>query len=347
MEQRRLGRTGETVSEICLGTMTWGNQNTEAEGHRQMDLAIERGVTFWDTAEMYPAPTSESTYSQTESIIGSWFASRGGRDRVFLASKIVGPNPVRFHYVRGGKTRHTAAFLEEAVNASLKRLQTDYIDLYQLHWPDRGTNVFSTLGFEPKPDEEITPLEETLAALQGLVESGKIRHIGVSNETAWGVMRYMALAEAGIGPRMVTIQNAYSLLNRSFETGLAEVAWRENCGLIAYAPAAAGALSGKYLDGARPPGARMTLFPENRRYFTENGPKATADYVALARKHGLDPVQMATSFVLSRPFTTAAIVGATSLEQLENQIGAAEVTLSQEVLDGIEAIHRVYTYPCP
>ncbi len=347
MEQRALGRTGETVSAICLGTMTWGEQNTEAEGHQQMDLALERGVTFWDTAEMYSAPTRESTYGRTEEIIGSWFASRGGRDRVFLASKILGPGGERFHYVRGGKTRHTAAFLEEAVDASLKRLKTDYIDLYQLHWPDRGTNVFGKLGFLPNPDEEITPLEETLAGLQRLVEAGKVRHIGVSNESAWGVMRFMALAEADIGPRMVTIQNAYSLLNRSFETGLAEVAWRENCGLIAYAPVAAGALSGKYLNGARPPGARMTLFPENRRYFTENGPKAVADYVALARRHGLDPVQMATSFVLSRPFTTAAIVGATSLEQLETQIGAAEVELSQDVLDGIEAIHRVYTYPCP
>ncbi len=346
METRRLGRTDEKVTAICLGTMTWGKQNTEAEGHAQMDLALDRGVTFWDTAEMYSAPPGEETYGRTEEIIGTWFASRGKRDRVFLASKMVGPGD-RFPYIRDGKTRLTADHMERAVETSLKRLQTDRIDLYQLHWPDRSTNTFGTLGFEPDPNEESTPIEETLKGLERLVASGKVRYVGVSNETAWGTMRYLMLADAGLGPRIVSIQNPYSLLNRSFETGLAEVACREDCGLLAYAPAAAGALSGKYLDGARPEGARMTLFPTNKRYFTENAQTAVAAYVALAREHGLDPVQMATAYVLSRPFTTAAIVGATSIAQLENQIDAAGVTLTQEVLDGIDAIHRLYTYPCP
>lgn len=346
MEKRRLGRTQEQVTAICLGTMTWGLQNTEDEGHQQMDLALDRGVTFWDTAEMYSAPPSAETYGRTEEIMGTWFESRGKRDSVFLASKVVGPG-ARFPYIRDGKSRLTARHMEAAVETSLKRLKTDRIDLYQLHWPDRSTNTFGVLGYHPDPEEETTPIEETLEGLERLVASGKVRYVGVSNESAWGTMRFLTGAEAGRGPRIVSIQNAYNLLNRSFEVGLAEVACREDCGLLAYAPAAAGALSGKYLDGARPEGARMTLFPKNRRYFTENGPKATAAYVALAREHGLDPVQMATAFVLSRPFTTAAIVGATSLAQLENQIAAEEITLSQEVLDGIEAIHRSYTYPCP
>ena len=346
MELRPLGRTGERVSAICLGTMTYGLQNSEAEGHAQMDYALERGVTFWDTAEMYSAPPSEKTSGRTEEIIGSWLASRGGRGRICLATKVVGPGS-GFPYIRGGATRYRAEHIEAAVETSLRRLQTDYIDIYQLHWPDRSTNTFGALGFVPDAAEDFTAPEETLRVLERVVAGGKVRHIGVSNETPWGLMRFLAAAEAGIGPRMVTIQNAYNLLNRSFEVGLAEVACREDCGLIAYAPAAAGALSGKYLGGARPEGARMTLFPDNKRYFTENGIEATAAYVALARRQGLDPVQMATAYVLSRPFVTAAIVGATSMQQLKTQIDASGIALSQEVLDGIEAIHQHYTYPCP
>jgi len=346
MEYRPLGRSGIEVSAVCLGTMTWGEQNTEAEGHAQMDHALERGVSFWDTAEMYPVAPRAETYGRTEEVIGTWFASRGKRDKVIVATKALGPGS-RFPYVRDGKPRHTAAQLIEAVDASLKRLQTDYIDLYQLHWPDRHTNTFGSLGFTPNPEEEMTPIEETLGALDELVTAGKIRSIGLSNETPWGVMRFLALADQGRGPRVVSIQNPYSLLNRSFEVGLAEIAYREDVGLLAYAPAAAGALSGKYLDGARPQGARMTLFPQNTRYFTENGVASTAAYVALAKELGMDPVQMATSFVLSRPFTTAAIVGATSIEQLDNQIDAVGLTLPQEALDRIDAIHSQYTYPCP
>ena len=346
MEMRPLGRSGLEVSAVCLGTMTWGEQNSEAEGHAQMDYALEQGVNFWDTAEMYAVPTRAETYGRTEEIIGTWFAARGRRDEVVLATKVIGPG--RNHpYIRDGKSRLTYPQMAAALEESLRRLQTDYVDLYQLHWPDRSTNTFGKLGFVPDPQEDMTPIEETLEGLQRLVESGKVRQVGVSNETPWGVMRFLALAESGLGPRVVSVQNAYSLLNRTFEAGLAEIAWREDCGLLAYAPAAAGVLSGKYLDGSRPQGSRMAIAPGNKRYFTENGEKATAAYVHLAREHGLDPVQMATAFVLGRPFVTAAIVGATSMAQLENQIGAAETALPQEVLDGIEAIHRTYTYPCP
>jgi aryl-alcohol dehydrogenase-like predicted oxidoreductase len=346
MEYRRLGRSDIKVSAVCLGSMTWGIQNTEGEGFAQLDYALDQGVNFIDTAEMYPVAPKEDTYGRTEEIIGTWFASRKKRDKVVLATKALGPGS-RFPYVRGGNARLDRQHLVAAVDASLKRLQTDYIDLYQLHWPDRSVNSFGTLGFAPDPKEEMTAPEETLSVLGELVASGKIRTVGVSNETAWGVMRFLAASDNGEGPRMVSIQNPYNLLNRSFEHNLAEVALREDVGLLAYAPAAAGVLSGKYLDGGRPQGARITLWPQNTRYFTEAGQEATAAYVALAKEHGLDPVRMATAFVLSRPFTTAAIVGATSLAQLENQFAALETTLSAELLAAIELIHARHTYPCP
>ena len=346
MEHRPLGRSGIEVSAICLGTMTWGEQNTREEGFAQMDFAIDHGVTFWDTAEMYSAPPREETYGATEEVIGEWLASRGGRDRIVLASKVAGPSP-RMSYIRGGKARLDRANIEAAVETSLRRLRTDYLDLYQLHWPDRSTNFFGKLGYQHDADEDATPIEETLAALESLVTSGKVRSVGLSNETPWGVMRFLSLSEFGKGPRMVSVQNPYSLLNRSFEAGLAEVAMRENCGLLAYAPIAAGALTGKYIGGARPDGARMTLFPTNKRYFTPNGVAATEAYVALAREHGLDPAVMAGAFVYRQPFVTASIVGATSIAQLETQITAANTTLSEELLAAIEAIHQQYTYPCP
>jgi aryl-alcohol dehydrogenase-like predicted oxidoreductase len=347
MEYRRLGRTDIDVSVICLGTMTWGEQNSEADGHAQLDLALDRGVNFIDTAEMYAVPTKEETYGRTEEIIGTWIAARGRRDRVVLATKVTGPSD-RFPYVRDGGSRLNRAHIEAAVDASLKRLQTDYIDLYQLHWPERDTKPFGPLGYQPGDDGDAVPLEETLDALDRVVRTGKVRHVGVSNETPWGTMRYMALADAGKGPRMVSIQNRYSLLMRAFEVGLAEVAVREQCGLLAYSPMAGGALSGKYLDGAKPPGARATLFPAfATRYFTEQGVKATAAYVDVARKHGLDPGQMALAFVNTRPFVTANIIGATTLEQLDKDIASIDVSLSETVLDEIEAIHDTYTYPCP
>lgn len=312
-----------------------------------MDLALDRGVNFWDTAEMYPVAPRKETYGRTEEIIGTWLASRKKRDKVILATKVLGPDDGRFVHVRGGKSRLNREHIFAAVDASLKRLQTDYIDLYQTHWPDRSTNAFGKLGFQPDPSERQTPPEETIAVMGELVKAGKIRHWGLSNETPWGVMKFLALSDAGKGPRPVTIQNPYSLLNRSFDVGLAEVAHREQVGLMAYAPAAAGVLSGKYLGGAKPAGARNTLFPQNTRYTGPQGQAATAEYVALAKKAGLDPVRMATAFVLMQPFTTAAIIGATSIPQLENQIAAMDLKLAKDVLDEIEAIHKRFTIPCP
>jgi aryl-alcohol dehydrogenase-like predicted oxidoreductase len=346
MEYRRLGRTDLQVSAIGLGTMTWGEQNTEEEAHRQMDLALDHGVTFWDAAEMYPVPPRADTYGRTEEIIGRWLKRHGRRDRLVLTSKVAGPDE-RLTYIRDGKPRMNRHHIVAALEASLQRLQTDHIDLYQLHWPDRDTNIFGRLGYEEDGETESVPLEETLDVLADLVRSGKVRAVGLSNETAWGAMRFLALAEEGRGPRMVSIQNPYSLLNRSFEVGLAEVALREQCGLLAYSPLAMGVLSGKYLGGANPPGSRLATFPQFQRYRGPQAEAAAAAYAALARDHGLDPAQMALAFVTSRPFVTSTIIGATNLEQLATDIASIDVTLSEEVLEGIEAIHRVYTYPCP
>jgi aryl-alcohol dehydrogenase-like predicted oxidoreductase len=346
MEYRRLGRTGVEVSALCLGTMTWGEQNSEAEGHAQMDFALDRGINFFDTAEMYPIAPRQETHGRTEEIIGTWFKSRGSRDKVILATKVVGPG-ARFAYLRDGKPRLNRRHIEAAVEASLKRLQTDVIDLYQLHWPDRSTNIFGRLGYRHRDDEDSVPLEETLEVLTDLVQAGKLRHIGVSNETPWGLMRFLSLAEQNGAPRMASIQNPYSLLNRSFEVGLAEVAIREDCGLLAYAPLGAGTLTGKYLGGRRPEGARMTLFPDNTRYMGPRAERAVQAYVDLAARHGLDPAQMAIAFVTSRPFLTSTIIGATSMEQLEKDIAAADITLSTDLLEDLESLHEEHTIPCP
>lgn len=347
MEYRRLGRSDLKVSHICLGSMTWGQQNTQAEGFEQMDYAFAQGVNFIDTAEMYPIATRAETYGRTEEIIGNWMAARGNRDKVILATKIVGPNPARFPYIRDGQTRFNRKHIEAAVETSLKRLKTDYIDLYQLHWPDRATNDFGRLAYQHVDGADETPIEETLAALDAVVKAGKVRHIGLSNENPWGVMRFLTLAEQGLGPRVISVQNPYSLLNRSFETRLAEVAVREQVGLLAYAPLAAGTLTGKYLGGQWPAGARRTLWPENKRYQGPQAEAATAAYVKLARDHGLDPAQLALAFVLRQRFLGAAIIGATNMTQLKTNLGAVKVRLSEEVLGAIEEIHKVYTYPCP
>jgi aryl-alcohol dehydrogenase-like predicted oxidoreductase len=346
MDYRPLGRSGIEVSSICLGSMTWGEQNTEAEGHEQMDYAFEQGVNFIDVAEMYSTPPRAETFGRSEEVIGSWMAARGNRDKVVLATKIVGPSD-GFPWIRNGETRFTRRHIVEALEASLKRLRTDYVDLYQLHWPDRSTNTFGKLGFTPNPDESMTPIEETLAALEEVVASGKVRTVGLSNETPWGTMKFLSLAEAGKGPRMVSVQNPYSLLNRSYEAGMAEVSIREDCGLLAYAPLAAGALSGKYLGGARPEGARMTLYPQNTRYMKPEGEAAVAAYAEVARKHGIGLVEMSHAWVVSRPFVTSSIVGATSNEQLMQALKAAEVTLPPEVIEDLEEVHKSHTYPCP
>ncbi|EGV19299.1 NADP(H)-dependent aldo-keto reductase [Thiocapsa marina] len=346
MELRPLGRSDIRVSALCLGTMTFGEQNSEADAHAQLDRALAAGINVIDTAEMYPVPPRAETIGRTEAYIGSWLASRVCRDRVVLASKVAGPGAWLPH-LRGGKSRLDRANIVTALDGSLKRLQTDWIDLYQLHWPDRETNFFGKLGYSPAEDAHSVPLLETLEVLADQVRAGKIRHIGVSNETPWGLMRFLALAQEHGLPRMVSIQNPYSLLNRTFEVGLAEVAYREDCGLLAYSPLGFGVLSGKYLNDARPAGARVTLFERFNRYSNPQAERATAEYVALARRHGLDPVQMALAWVTSRPFVTSNIIGATTLDQLEANLASVDLRLSDDLIAEIEAIHTRQPNPAP
>ena len=346
MEPRPLGRTGLTVSTLCLGTMTWGRQNTELEGHEQLDFALDQAINFIDTAEMYAIPPTAETFGKTEEIIGSWLASRKNRDKVVLATKVVGPGSA-FAYIRDGELRLDRRNITAAIDASLKRLRTDYIDLYQLHWPDRSTNLFGRLGFTPNPSEQMTPPLETLEVLNEQVTAGKIRHVGLSNETPWGTMSFLNLAEQRALPRMQAIQNPYNLLNRSFEIGLAECAWREGCGLLAYSPLAGGALTGKYLDGQIPPGSRRSIDPRPSRYDMPRGVEATRAYVDVARRHGLDPAQMAIAFVLARPFVTSAIIGATTMDQLRVNVAARELDLTDDVLSAIDAVHDDNPNPCP
>ncbi len=347
MEYRRLGTTDLDVSTICLGTMTWGEQNSEAEAHAQLDRALELGINFIDTAEIYPVPPRGETYGRTEAFIGSWLASRpGARGKIVLATKVAGANN-RVSHVRGG-AKLDRKQITEAVEGSLRRLRTDYIDLYQTHTPDRGVAVFGRPMPLPDPDKDGTPIEETLDVLADLVKAGKVRHVGVSNETAYGVMRHLRHAEKSGAPRIQSIQNAYNLLNRGFEAALAEVALRANVKLLPYSPLGMGVLSGKYLDGAWPPGARITLFRDRyKRYLNPRGIVATGAYVRLAREHGLDPAQMALAYTASRPFVLSVIIGATSLEQLERNIAAAALKLRPETLSAIEAIHAESPNPCP
>ncbi len=339
MQYSTLGPEGPKVSRICLGTMTFGEQNSEAEAHAQMDLAFERGVNFFDTAEMYPIPPRAETQGRTEAYIGNWLAKTGQRDRVILATKVSGPGANWLPWIRGGP-RLDAKHIQQALHSSLKRLQTDYVDLYQVHWPERQTNFFGKLGYQHHPEADGIPIETTLEVLAKLMEAGKIRAIGISNETPWGVMRYLSLAEKHGWPRIVTIQNPYNLLNRTFEIGLAEIAHRENVGLLAYSPLAFGVLSGKYLDGARPSRARLTLFPGYGRYSKPQAEKQVKQYVAVARRHGLSPAQMALAYVNSRPFLTASIIGATTLQQLEEDIDSIRVELPGEVIAEIDKIHE-------
>ena len=338
MDYTRLGQSDIRVSRICLGTMNFGEQNSEAEAHAQMDAALAAGVNFIDTAEIYPVPPRAETYGATETFIGNWLKARGSRDKVVLATKVAGPSP-KFSYVRGGDIRHHRAGLEAALDASLERLQTDYVDLYQIHWPRRNTNNLGKLGYRHDDGETFTPPEETLAALGDLVRAGKIRCIGLSNEAPWGVMKYLAEAGRSGLPRIASVQNPYNLLNRTYEIGLAEVSLREDCGLLAFSPLAFGILSGKYLDGNQPKGARLTLYAEMARYQRPGVTAAAAAYVALARKHGLDAAEMAIAWVYGRSFVTSVIIGATRMAHLESNLQAAATPLPAEVIEGIEAIH--------
>lgn len=345
MERRPLSRTDLSVTSICLGTMTWGEQNTEQEAHAQLDLAIDRGVNFIDTAEAYPIPMKEDTQGRTERYIGNWLKQRKNRDKLVIATKVAGP--MLAPYLRSPRTCPDRRNIMQAVEGSLQRLGVDCIDLYQIHWPDRRTNFFGRLGYVHDPKPEDTPLEETLEAMHDLVKSGKVRHIGLSNETAWGTMRYVHLAETRGWSRPVSIQNPYSLLNRSFEVGLSEVAHREDVGLLAYSPLGFGTLSGKYLGGQKPEGARLTLFSQYARYSNPLGERATERYLEIAKKHGLDPVQLAIAFVTSRSFVTSAIIGATSMAQLETLLGASELKLSRDVLKDVDLVHAEIPNPCP
>ncbi|HEV2673614.1 MAG TPA: NADP(H)-dependent aldo-keto reductase [Aliidongia sp.] len=346
MDYRRLGRTDIEVSRVCLGTMTFGEQNTEAEAHAQLSLAHDHGITFIDAAEMYPVPPKPETQGLTERYVGSWLKATGLRDKLVLATKVVGAARDMKH-IRNGSSRLNGANIRAAVEDSLVRLGTDRIDLYQLHWPDRKTTTFGQTTYVHEVDPEEVPIEATLDALAGLVEAGKIRAVGLSNETPWGAMRFLALAEQRGLPRVASIQNAYSLVNRTFEQGLAEIALREDCGLLPYSPLGGGTLTGKYLNGARPAGARMTLFTRFTRYNSAEALDAIGRYVALAREHGLDPAQMALAFVHRQPFVTSTIIGATSVEQLKQDLGGFDLVLSDAVLAGIEAIHRAIPSPCP
>lgn len=346
MQTRTLGRTGLKVSLICLGTMTWGEQNTEAEAHEQMDYALAHGINFFDAAEMYPVPPKAETQGLTEKYIGTWLAARKCRDKIILATKVVGYGGPGGSYIRPDVCLDKKNIIA-AVDSSLKRLQTDYIDLYQLHWPDRTTNYFGQLGYVHVADEKTVPLEETLSALADVVKAGKVRHVGLSNETPWGAMTYLKLAETKGLPRMASIQNPYNLLNRSYEIGLSEISIREECGLLAYSPLAFGVLSGKYLGGAKPPKGRLTLYSRFQRYTNAHATAATERYVMIAKDAGLDPAQMALSYVNSRDFVTSNIIGATTMAQLKSNIDSAHVKLNADVLAAIEAVHKDIPNPCP
>jgi aryl-alcohol dehydrogenase-like predicted oxidoreductase len=323
--------------------MTWGNQNTEEEGFAQMDLALDRGVNFFDAAELYPVPAEAKTYGDTERIIGNWFTKTGNRDKVVLATKIAGPGDYTAHIRTTGFSK---VALNEAVNDSLKRLKTDYIDLYQLHWPERNTNTFGTRDYiQDSNDKWGDNFKEVLHNLDGLMKTGKIRQVGISNEKAWGTMRYLNESKQHDLPRMLTIQNAYSLLNRTFEGDLAEVAHRDNLGLLAYSPMAFGVLSGKYITGKASDNSRLKLFPRFARYSSEQCSKATKRYLDIAKKHNITLAQMALAFVNDRPFMTSNIIGATNLEQLKENINSINLTLNQEVLDELNAVHAEIPNP--
>ncbi|BCL71062.1 aldo/keto reductase [Vibrio nigripulchritudo] len=344
MQLRKLPHSTLEISPLCLGTMTFGEQNTEAEAFSQLDYALERGINFIDTAEMYPVPPKEETQGRTEEYIGNWLEKSGKREKIVLATKVAGPRGIP--YIRDNMALDWRN-IHQAVDDSLRRLKTDYIDLYQIHWPERQTNCFGQLNYPYPEEQHDTPILETLEALADIVKQGKVRYIGLSNETPWGVMSYLRLAEKHGLPRAVSIQNPYNLLNRTFEVGLSEIAHHEGVELLAYSPLAFGVLSGKYLNDTRPDGARCTLFERFVRYFTPNGIKATEAYVNLAREHGLDPAQMALAFVNQRPFVASNIIGATTMDQLKSNIDSLDVNLSEELLNSLQEIGVQYSNPCP
>ena len=344
MNYRKLGNTDLKVSTICLGTMTWGEQNTQEEGFKQMDYALDQGVNFWDTAELYAVPPKAETFGYTEKIIGNWFAKNKKRDKVILATKVAGPSR---NYLRNGENSFVGKNLDEAINSSLKRLKTDYIDLYQLHWPERNVNNFGKLGYTHK-ENNWNKFEDVLENLRKYIDIGKIRYVGLSNETPWGVMNYLKLSKDKDLPRMMSIQNPYSLLNRSYEVGLAEISIREKIGCLAYSPLASGYLSGKYRNGKFPKGSRMERdFDFWTRYRKPNVEKVVEEYYKISKKHGLDISQMSIKFCEAQDFMTSVIIGATTMEQLKTDIESVKVNLDEEVIKEINEIQKIYPNPCP
>ena len=346
MNYRKLGTTDIKVSTICLGTMTWGEQNTQEEGFEQMDYALNQGVNFWDPAELYAVPPKKETFGHTEIIIGNWFKKTKKRKEVILATKVAGPSR---EYLRDGGYNYGIEKMTEAINDSLKRLQTDYIDLYQLHWPERNTNMFGKLGYEHKDKDDWNKFEDVLGNLQKFVKDGKIREVGLSNETPWGVSKYLELAKEKNLPRMMSVQNPYSLLNRTYEIGLAEVSIREQIGLLAYSPLASGYLSGKYRNKKYPKGSRMERDWEfwKYRYNTPNLKNAVEEYYKISEKHNLNMSQMSLKFCELQHFMTSVIIGATTMEQLKTDIESVNVKLSDEVIKEINEVQKIYPNPCP
>ena len=345
MNYRKLGNTDLDVSTICLGTMTWGEQNTQEEGFEQMDYAMDQGINFFDTAELYAIPPKKETYGKTEEIIGNWFKEKKNRSKVILATKIAGPG---LSWVRGGKNQYDKEKLNEAVNQSLKRLQTEYIDLYQLHWPERKTNFFGKLGYEHKNVDEWNNFEDILNSLDDIIKSGKVKYIGLSNETAWGLTKFLEISKTKNLPKIMSVQNPYNLLNRTYEIGLAEVSIREKSGLLAYSPLASGIMSGKYRNGALPNGSRMKLFGDRfPRYKTKNAINAVEEYYKISKKHNLDLAQMSLKFCELQPFMTSVIIGATTMEQLKTDIESVNVNLNEDIIKEINEVQKLYTNPCP
>ncbi len=346
MEYTKLGKTDIKVSRLCLGTMTWGEQNTEAEAHEQLDYAITAGINFIDTAEMYPVAPRVETQGLTETYIGTWLAKRQDRDQLIIATKVCAQQDW-LPYLRNGEAKLDKKNIHAALDDSLKRLQTDYIDLYQMHWPERDTNYFGKLNYYHAPEKDGVPIEETLDILDGLVKEGKIRHIGISNETAWGCAEYLRVANEKGTPRIASIQNPYNCLNRTFEIGLSEFSHREQVSLLAYSPMAFGVLSGKYINNAKPESTRLVLFDRFTRYTNPQANAATEAYVALAKENDLEPSQMALAYVNSRPFLTSNIIGATTMEQLKSNIESINIKLSKDIVRAIESIHERIPNPSP
>ena len=346
MKFKKLGNTNLDVSLICLGTMTWGEQNTQEEGFEQMDYAIEKGINFFDTAELYAIPPKEKTYGKTEEIIGNWFKLRKNRDKIILASKIAGPG---LKWIRGGGSQYSPKSIEEALHNSLKRLKTDYIDLYQLHWPERNTNYFGDLDYEhDKKEKNWNSFGNILKTLKKFINQGKIRYIGISNETPWGFSKFLEIAKEQKLPRIVSVQNPYNLVNRAYEIGMSEISMREKAGLLAYSPLAAGYLTGKYRNNQMPKNSRMDLFYDNYpRYHNERTYKAVDEYFSIAQKYKLSLTQLSQAFVNSRNFVTSNIIGATTMKQLKENIDSINISLNQKIMDEINLIHENIPNPAP